>query len=278
MTVFAFGSRELTTGSTSPPALRRPRPGVGETAVHVAGQAGVVVVAVLGYFGARGLTRADPATAERNAGHVVAVERALHLDAEVPLQGLVIGHPGVTQVLNWVYIFGHWPVIAGTLTWLAIRHRDTLARVRNAMLLSGGAGLVVFAAFPVAPPRLAGLPLVDTVTQQSRAYRVLQPPGFTNQYAAMPSLHVGWNLLMTLAVLAVARATWLRALAIALTLSMDATVVLTANHYLVDGVAGAALSVAAWHVAGRRAAGREPAGSPPLAASPARPSATASST
>lgn len=250
MTVRAFGPRDLAAG-TSPWAGHRVR--VGGTAGRVARQAVVVVAGVLGYFAVRGVTDANPATALRNAGHVMAAERFLHLDFEVPLQRLVVGHPDLTQALDWIYIFGHWPVIAATLLWLAIRHRDTFVRARNAMLVSGTVGLVVFAAFPVAPPRLADGRLVDTVTRQTHAYRVLQPPAFTDEYAAMPSLHVGWNLLMTLAILGAARATWLRVLAVALTLSMDATVVLTANHYLVDGIAGAALCTAAWHLAGPRA-------------------------
>jgi hypothetical protein len=249
MTVRALGSHDLAAG-TSPSVDHHVR--VGETAAHVARQAVVVVAGVLGYFAVRGLTDANPATALRNAGHVMAAERSLHLDLEVPLQRLVVGHPDLTQILDWIYIFGHWPVIAATLLWLAIRHRDTFVRARNAMMISGAVGLAVFAAFPVAPPRLADGRLVDTVTLQSDAYRVLQPPAFTDEYAAMPSLHVGWNLLMTLAILGAARATWLRVLAVALTLSMDATVVLTANHYVLDGLAGAALCTAAWHVAGRR--------------------------
>jgi membrane-associated phospholipid phosphatase len=117
------------------------------------------------------------------------------------------------------------------------------------MLLSGAVGLITFAAFPVAPPRLAELGMTDTVTRQSHAYRVLQPPAFTDQYAAMPSLHVGWNLLMTLGVLAATRSIWLRVMAVALTVAMDATVVLTANHYVVDAVAGAVLAHLGWYTA-----------------------------
>jgi hypothetical protein len=57
-------------------------------------------------------------------------------------------------------------------------------------------GLCVYTTYPVAPPRLAGMGFVDTITEQSSSYRVLQPPAFVNQYAAMPSLHVGWDLLV----------------------------------------------------------------------------------
>ncbi|WP_431954451.1 phosphatase PAP2 family protein [Actinacidiphila sp. bgisy167] len=216
----------------------------------------VVVAAVIAYFGVRGLTDSSPGSALRNADRVRAAEGFLHLDWESSLQKLVVGDPAVTRVLNWIYIFGHWPVIAVTLLWLLSRHPEVYTRTAGAMLASGAAGLAVFAAYPVAPPRLAAPGMTDTVTQQSHAYRVLQPPAFTNQYAAMPSLHVGWNLLMTLAVLAATRRIWLRVLAVVLTVSMDATVVLTANHYVLDALAGAALAHAGWYAAARFPAGR----------------------
>jgi membrane-associated phospholipid phosphatase len=212
---------------------------------------GVVVAAVIGYFGVRGLTDSSQTKALHDAARVEAAERGLHLDWETTLQSLVVNDQTITRLLNWIYIFGHWPVIALTLIWLLSRHPELYVRAACAMLLSGAVGLVAFAVFPVAPPRLAALGMTDTVTEQSHAYRVLQPPAFTNQYAAMPSLHVGWNLLMTLAILAATRTVWLRVLAVALTMSMDATVVLTANHYVLDAIAGAVLAQLSWYMAGR---------------------------
>ncbi|MFE0631253.1 phosphatase PAP2 family protein [Streptomyces sp. NPDC058864] len=225
------------------------------TVARLVPRGAVVVAAVIGYFGVRGLTDSSPDAALHNAARVRAAERLLHLNWESPLQDLVVDDHAVTRVLNWIYIFGHWPVITLTLLWLLSRHPEVYTRAARAMLLSGAAGLAVFAAFPVAPPRLAAPGMTDTVTQQSHAYRLLQPPAFTNQYAAMPSLHVGWNLLMTLAVLAATRQVWVRVLAVALTVSMDATVVLTANHYVLDALAGAALAHAGWYAAGRLGTG-----------------------
>jgi hypothetical protein len=81
-------------------------------------------------------------------------------------------------------------------------HRRVFRRLRDAMAVSGAMGVCVYVSYPVAPPRLARLGMTDTITEQSQAYRVLQPPAFINQYAAMPSLHVGWNLLLGLALIA----------------------------------------------------------------------------
>ena len=172
--------------------------------------------AVFVYFRVRGLTDSRPHIAFRNAELVLNTERDLRIDWEHTLQQQVINSPRVTNVLNWIYIYGHWPVIVVTLIWLLTRHPDIFRRTRNAMFVSGAVGMVVFALFPVAPPRLDGLGLVDTVAEQSRAYRVLQPTAFTNQYAAMPSLHVGWDLLIGLAIWTAAGHLWLRLLGLAM--------------------------------------------------------------
>ena len=76
------------------------------------------------------------------------------------------------------------------------------------------------------------------MTLHSEAYRALQPPGFTNQYAAFPSLHFGWNLLVGVAVWGATRNILLRLLSILGPAAMGAAVVLTANHYVLDLVGG----------------------------------------
>ena len=193
------------------------------------------------YFGVRGVTRTDVPAALGNAADIMAVQRRLGLDVEPVLQGLVDGSAVLMTLLNWVYIWGHWPVIAAVLVWLFVHHPDGYRKVRTTMVVSGGVGLVVFAAYPVAPPRLAGVGMVDTVTELSTAYRVLQPPALVNQYAAMPSLHVGWDLLMGIALVTYASHLALRVIGAVLPVAMVASVVLTANHYVLDAVAGAAL-------------------------------------
>ena len=209
----------------------------------------LVLGAVFVYFGVRGFTVTDASEALDHALHVVALEQSLGLFVEPSLQALVLGSDWLVDLMNWVYIWGHWPVIGVILLWLFLSHPDGYRRTRNAMLVSGGVGLGIFAAFPVAPPRLAGLGLIDTVTEQSSAYRVLQPPAFVNQYAAMPSLHVGWDLLMGLAVYTYARHRLLRLAGLVLPVLMMSAVVLTANHYIVDAAGGALLVLASMGVA-----------------------------
>jgi hypothetical protein len=219
----------------------------------------LVLAGVLVYFGVRGVTVTDAEVALDHALHLVAVEKATGLYVEPSLQALVLGSDWLVDFMNWIYIWGHWPVIAGVLLWLFFAHPAGYRRTRNAMLISGGVGLVIFAAFPVAPPRLAGLGFIDTVTENSSAYRVLQPPAFVNQYAAMPSLHVGWDLLMGLAVYTYARHILVRIAGLALPVLMVSSVLLTANHYVIDAAVGAGLVLASM-AAARRIERRRSAG------------------
>ncbi len=207
-------------------------------------QAALVAVAALCYFGVRDLTEGSRQTALANARSVTRLEDALGLDWERAMQDEVIDHSHLVTLANWVYMYGHWPVIIVTLAWLFVRHPPDFYLLRNAMFISGAIGLVIFVLFPVAPPRLGVLEIVDTVTQRSNSYRTLQPPGLINRYAAVPSLHFGWNLLVGIMVWRVSRNVWLRGLAVAMVVAMGLAVVVTANHYVVDVLAGAAVALA----------------------------------
>ena len=166
----------------------------------VLGQAALVTVAIFCYFQVRGLTAADPTVATEHAYRLMGAEQAAGIDVEAAVQSQVTSHSSLETIANWIYIWGHWPVIVVTMLWLALHHRWAFLRLRDAMLVSGALGLLVFVTYPVAPPRLADAALVDTVTEHSLSYRVLQPPNFVNQYAAMPSLHAGWDLLVGISI------------------------------------------------------------------------------
>jgi membrane-associated phospholipid phosphatase len=209
----------------------------------------IVVGGIVVYFGIRGQTAGSHDVAVRHAHDIVEVQRRLGLDVERGLQDLVVPSDAMSTFFNWVYIWGHWPVIVATLLWLALRHRTIYYRLRNGMLVSGGLGLMVYTTYPVAPPRLAGLDLVDTVSERSSAYRYLQPPQFVNQYAAMPSLHVGWDLLVGLAILSAATGLWLKAIGALMPVLMVLATIATANHYVLDAVAGIAFALAGLAVA-----------------------------
>ena len=198
--------------------------------------------AVLLYFLVRGFVNARFDDASANAQHIIDLEKSLGIYREAELQDLVLESDAIITAVNWVYIWGHWPVIAGVMIWLVVWRPDAYARYRNALILAGALSMIIFALYPVTPPRLMeGMVYVDTVTERSQSYRVLQPPGLTNPYAAMPSLHFGWNLLMGIAIVQQTRHWGSKLFGVLLPLAMFLAIVLTANHYILDGVAGGAI-------------------------------------
>jgi hypothetical protein len=230
----------------------------------IVGQLLVVAAAIFVYFRIRGITEASVDVAHANADHVVSLERWLGIDVERAVQAPVASSQTLATAANWVYVWGHWPVILATMVWLVWRHRETFRRLRDGMLVSGFLGMATFVSFPVAPPRLFDLGLVDTVTQRSEAYRYLQPPAFVNQYAAMPSLHAGWDLLVGLAIASAATTVALRMVGVLMPVLMVWAVVATANHYVLDVVAGVVLVLighaVALHIERHRGMSRERTG------------------
>lgn len=219
--------------------LIEPAPGP----VELAKQTALIGSAVLFYFAVRGQTEGAEAVAVENGRWILAREADLGIDFEATLQRWT-GTGILMTLANWVYIWLHWPVIIVTLLWLHHARIDSFLLLRNAMFASGAIGLVIFVSLPVAPPRLIDQGFVDTVTEYSHSYRVLQPPGLVNKYAAMPSLHVGWNVLVGVVLFQATRSRAVRAFAVASPILMSIAVVVTANHYIVDGLVGSAVALA----------------------------------
>lgn len=210
---------------------------------ELAKQTLLVACAVVLYFQVRGLTEGAASTAIANGHDILDFEHSIGIAIERSLQARVLDTLLLTTLANWIYIWLHWPVIIATLLWLHERHRPRYLVIRNAMFVSGAVGLAIFVLYPVAPPRLLNAGFVDTVTNLSTSYRVLQPPSLVNKYAAMPSLHVGWNLLIGITLWRASRRLPIRAAAVAGPTLMSLSVVATANHYLIDGIVGSLVAL-----------------------------------
>jgi hypothetical protein len=214
--------------------------------IAIAQEVALITSGMVLYFLVRGLIESRVPLAFRNADQVIEFERWAGIFVEPRLQSAAAEHNWLVDTMNYVYIYGHWPVVVTTLGWLLLRHRGEYRRFRNASLISGAIGLVIYALFPVAPPRfLPEFGFIDTVTEQTSAYRWLQPPAFVNQFAAIPSLHFGWNLLMGIAWAGLAGSVAGRLFGLLMPPLMLAAIVLTANHYLLDGLIGGAIALAA---------------------------------
>jgi hypothetical protein len=205
----------------------------------------VFAIGYLTYFGVRAVTEGRTDVALRNAASLIHLERVLGIAWEGAIQSVVISSRLLQDLVNSIYIYGHWPlmVVAGVL--LFRYRREQYYTLRDVCLLTGLLGLVIFALFPVAPPRLTGLSVVDTITRGSPGYRQLLPAGLVNQYAAMPSFHAGWNLAVGIAVFRATRHWALRAFAIAMPVAMAFSVIATANHFVIDVVIGVLLVLSA---------------------------------
>lgn len=207
----------------------------------------MIAPAALFYFLVRGLVHANGDVALNHAYDLIDFEKRLGIFHEPQLQSLITPHRWLVDFVNWIYIWGHWPFLAGVFTWIVIAHPRAYPRYRNTMFLSGLIGMAIFALYPVAPPRLVpDIGLIDTVTKHSNSYRVFQPPALTNPYAAFPSLHFGWDLLVGMAVFFEARRWWTRAIGVIMPVLMYIAIVLTANHYIIDGIAGGVLVVSCY--------------------------------
>ena len=203
----------------------------------------LVAAAMLAYFGIRNRTVGGAEEAYANAARIADLEQWLQVAWEDAVQDSVLGSNVLVTLTNWVYIWGHWPVILGVATALYVYRRERYYLLRNALFVSGAIGFVFFALLPVAPPRLVDLSLVDTVTNESSAYRALQPPGLTNQYAAFPSLHVGWNVVVGIVLILTTAHLAVRLFAVISPLAMGFAVIATANHFVLDVVGGIAVVI-----------------------------------
>jgi len=217
--------------------------GIGDATFEFLRQLVLIVMAILLYFAVRGLTEGDVKAAIATGLDILEFEARIGLDLEHWAQGLIVDNHALVTFSNWVYIWGHWPVISAVLVWTFITNREAFLLLRNAMFISGAIGLLIFMAYPVAPPRLLEVGLMDTVSEFSNSYRILQPPDLVNQYAAVPSLHVGWNLLIGITIFNSTNRWWLKAVGVIIPVLMAISVVVTANHFVIDGFLGAIVAL-----------------------------------
>lgn len=185
-----------------------------------------------------------------NATQVEKLESLLGLGDEVGLNQFLTRHVHLETFASWYYVSLHYVVTPLVLVWLWRFRRRAYAPLRSALVLASGAALVVYATWPLAPPRYALAGSVDTVHDvlSSGGHGV---NGLVNDLAAMPSMHVGWSLWCALVVVNVVRSP-LRHLAWLYPICTTVVVVATANHFLLDAIGGALVVAAPVYLLGLR--------------------------
>ena len=216
------------------------------------------LLAIAGYevYGAiQGATDGERLAAVRHGWSIIHLEQHLHLWIEPTANAWLTPHRLLSITADYYYELSHAFVTAAVLVWLWRRHAAVYARWRNVLLGLSLAALAVFWAYPVAPPRLTAPALTDILVKYNALGAAHAPSGLIDLYAALPSLHVAWAVWCALAVIAAGR-TWRRWLALAYPTATTLVVLTTANHYLLDALAGAGLALAAagcaWLITSRR--------------------------
>jgi PAP2 superfamily len=196
------------------------------------------------YLAIRGLSIDSYATALANAHDLISVERSLSIfhegavqDALEPLHGF----------FSTYYMLGFGPVVAATLIWLAFMKREHYIQLRTALFVSLAFAAVSYALLPMAPPRLVpDIGIADTVGlaagHDTGSFGGVLP---FNPYAAMPSMHVGWSLLVGIFGFGALRGNPLRWVFALHPVLMAVTVSATGNHYFLDSAAGVAVVLSA---------------------------------
>jgi hypothetical protein len=188
------------------------------------------------FIGSRSKTGLDTADA---AGMWLAdVEHAIRMPSEAALQAMVLDHPSLVAFADAYYITLHIPVFVVVLSWVLVFRRRDWPFARTVVVLVTGACLLVQIK-AVAPPRLLPeLGIVDTAALNGRS--VYSAIAGANQFGAMPSVHIAWAAVVALVVIISARSKW-RWLVLAYPFLTLWVVVVTGNHFILDGVVSVAL-------------------------------------
>jgi hypothetical protein len=196
----------------------------------------------------RGITDSSREVAVANADRLIDLERSLGTFFEPGLQQTLIHHtPWLVDFANFMYLNSHFVITTGFLAWLYLFRNDNFYFVRNMFMAAMLLALVGYGLYPTAPPRLfPGEGFTDTiaaftgVTQDSKTASLL-----VNQYAAVPSMHIAFSLMVAVPAAALSRHVIARTLWSAYPLCVFFVIVTTGNHFWLDAAAGAMVACVA---------------------------------
>ena len=211
----------------------------------------LVYARIRNQFGSNGLFAATTTTAADNARRIIDLEKKIGLFFEEQLQNFFIDWGWFLWFWNVFYGSLHFVVTIATGIFLFRRFPARFLRYRTGLAVTTAFGLIGFATFPLMPPRLLSSPppyggsitefaFIDTLSVHGGLWSfdsgTLQ--AISNQWAAMPSLHLAWAAWCALALIPILKSRWTRVLMWAYPIATSFGIVITANHYWVDGLAG----------------------------------------
>lgn len=203
------------------------------------------------YREARNLVPDQPGIAHRHGRSIQWLQDRMHLNFELSVNHFVNRHEWLAQIMDYYYATMHFVITIAVLVWLFLARKRIYRGMRTALFATTLIGLAGFYLYPLAPPRL--LPqfgYIDTLAKYHTWGSLADPnvAEHTNQFAAMPSLHIGWAVWCAVALWYCAKPLWLRILALLYPVATLLVIVGTANHFILDAVGGLVVVAAGFGV------------------------------
>jgi len=199
--------------------------------------------AYLAYRFVRGLVEGDAAAAFAHARDLISIERTMHLFVEPSVQTWASGSRALMDFSSWLYVNAQTTVTVGALVYLYLRHNRSFYFVRNMFMIAMFIALVGYAVYPTAPPRfMPEWGFIDSVSDFTGvrvSHASASMNALFNPYAAVPSMHVAFALMIGWPLARLARRRAVRVLWVLYPFLMAFVIVVTANHFIVDALLGA---------------------------------------
>lgn len=218
------------------------------------------LAAYVAYTLVRGLVEGRATAAFQHARELISIERTLHLFVEPSVQAWASSSHFVMVSASWLYVNAQGPVTIGALLYLYLRHNRNFYFVRNMFLIAMAIALVAYVLFPTAPPRfMPEWGFIDTVsdfTPVNVSHTSASMSALFNPYAAVPSMHVAFALMIAWPLVRLSRHAAVRVMWAAYPFLMTFVIVVTANHFIADALLGAITAGASAYFASRLARAR----------------------
>lgn len=206
-------------------------------------QVALFFTAYFAYSLARGLVEGRASAAFQHARELISIERTLHVFVEPSVQAWASGSHLVMLTASWLYVNAQGTVTIAALLYLYLRHNRNFYFVRNMLMIAMAIALVGYVVFPTAPPRfMPEWGFIDTVadlTPVNVSHTSASMSALFNPYAAVPSMHVAFALLIGWPLARLARRRVVKVLWLLYPFLMTFVIVVTANHFIVDALLGA---------------------------------------
>ncbi len=214
-------------------------------------QVALFAAAYYGYRIVRGAVEGRAAAAFQHARDVIDVERTLHIFVEPSVQSWAAGSQFVLDAASWVYINAQTSVTVGALAWLYLFRNESFYFVRNMMVTAMAVAIVGYILFPTAPPRfLPEWGFIDTVSDFTNIPQDSAPVNaLFNPYAAVPSMHVAFALMIGWPIARLVKWRALKAFWLSYPFLVTFVIVVTGNHFLADAFLGALTAAIAAYTA-----------------------------